>query len=141
MRTLVMALSALVCVAATPMGVLAHSGYDALRHSLAVPVLVDGAWTFPTRPARPRAAVEDYSAAIAEACAYYGCNPGYLESVMACESGGDPNAIAYNPASGNYTYGIFQIDAMWGGDAMTPVEQIWFAAEHLTKGDVWWACG
>lgn len=81
-----------------------------------------------------------YEAEIAEACAYYGCDPGYVTNVMYCESGGDHGAVAYNPSSGNYTYGIFQIDGMWGGGGMTPTEQIWFAAEHLTAGDIWWAC-
>jgi hypothetical protein len=83
----------------------------------------------------------DWYAEVAEACAYWGCSTDYVYSVLLCESGGDPGAIAYNESSGNYTYGLMQIDSMWGGDQMGPVEQIWFAAEHLTKGDIWWECG
>lgn len=83
----------------------------------------------------------DWYAEIAEACAVYGCDPDYVYAVMLCESGGDPNAVAYNETSGNYTTGLMQIDDMWGGASMSPVEQIWFAAEHLTAGDIWWECG
>lgn len=104
-----------------------------------VPKLVDGAWVMPT-PHQHAASSSDYVGMIEEACAYWGCSPDYLISVMNCESHGDPNATAYNPASGNYTVGLFQIDEMWGV-GYDPAAQVWFAAEHLTKGDVWWACG
>jgi len=112
-----------------------------------VPVMTDTGWRLPTRD-DTRAQSADYSvsggsyeAQIEEACAYYGCDPNYLISIMYCESGGDHSAVAYNPQSGNYTYGIFQIDGMWGGGGMSPTEQIWWTAEHVAKGDVWWACG
>jgi len=78
---------------------------------------------------------------IVAACDYYGCDPNYVYGVMMCESGGDPGALAYNPVSGNYTYGLMQIDGLCGGGGMSDAEQIWFAAEHLTAGDIWWACG
>jgi hypothetical protein len=108
------------------------------------PTFVDGAWVMPPRPVASLmqySGYGGYEAEIANACAYWGCSPDYLIGVMMCESGGDHGAVAYNPSSGNYTYGIFQIDGMWGGGGMTPAEQIWFAAEHLTKGDIWWSCG
>lgn len=82
-----------------------------------------------------------YEDQIVASCNYWGCDPNYLINVMYCESGGDQGAVAYNPDSGNSTCGIFQIDEMWGGCSMSASQQIDFAAEHLTKGDVWWACG
>jgi hypothetical protein len=108
-----------------------------------VPRWVGGQWVFPS-PAPSsahRRASGSYEDQIIEACAYYGCDPNYLIGIMYCESGGDMGAVAYNPVSGNYTYGIFQIDGMWGGGGMSATEQIWWAAEHITAGDVWWACG
>jgi hypothetical protein len=105
-----------------------------------------GHWVLPVVTHGPGRATGSYASGgyaeqIDAACAYYGCDPNYVYNVMMCESGGDPGAIAYNPQSGNYTYGLFQIDGMWGGGGMSDSEQIWFAAEHLTAGDIWWACG
>lgn len=110
------------------------------------PVWTGSTWMMPQpSPSSPsstrHASGGSYEDQIVEACNYYGCDPNYLITVMNCESGGDQSAVAYNPVSGNYTYGIFQIDGMWGGGGMTPTEQIWFAAEHLTAGDIFWSCG
>ena len=75
-----------------------------------------------------------YEAEIDAACAVYGCSTGYLVNVMMCESGGDPNAVGPNGE-----LGIFQVQpAIWG--VMSSSEQIWFAAQHLTAGDVYWVC-
>jgi hypothetical protein len=106
------------------------------------PRLVNGAWVMPTRHvhAQNEYYAGGYEAMIIEACQYYGCDPGYVITVMNCESGGNPYAEAYNPVSGNMTRGLFQIDDMWGVST-NPADQIWFAAEHLTAGDIWWACG
>lgn len=108
-----------------------------------VPEFTDGKWVLPARGANAAPAGQ-YSSGweqhAAEACAVYGCDPGYLMSIIMCESGGDPGAAAYNPSSGNMTLGLLQIDEMWGSIAYAGgVEQIWWAAAHL--GSVWWACG
>jgi soluble lytic murein transglycosylase-like protein len=88
-------------------------------------------------------AVEQWRPAVAEACAFHGCSTDYILGVIDCESGGNPNAVSdtINPGTGTYDYGLLQISTIWGGQNMTPAEQIWFAAEHLTAGDIWWQCG
>ena len=68
------------------------------------------------------------------ACQVYGCSPDYLYSVMLCESGGDPGAVGPHGE-----LGIFQIDPRYWG-TMSDTEQIWFAAQHLTAGDIYWVC-
>lgn len=79
--------------------------------------------------------VEQWRPVANEACAAYGCDPNYILNVMACESGGNPGAVGPNGE-----LGLMQIDpAYWG--TYSPVESIWFAAQHLTAGDIWWACG
>lgn len=82
-----------------------------------------------------------YEGMIYEVCANEGCHvsPETMIRVMYCESGGNQSAVAYNPQSGNYTYGIFQIDGMWGGGGMTAYQQVEYAAQHLGN-DVYWAC-
>lgn len=111
----------------------------------AVPVFDNGAWVLPEREHRQAsgsaAPQGGYEAMIRETCANSGCyvSPDTMIRVMNCESGGSMDAVAYNPKSGNSTYGIFQIDGMWGGGGMSAQEQIDFAAEHLGN-DIYWAC-
>lgn len=78
--------------------------------------------------------VEQWRPAVAEACAVHGCSTDYVLSVMACESGGDPSAVGPNGE-----LGLMQIDPRYWG-TYGPVESIWFAAEHLTAGDIFWVC-
>jgi hypothetical protein len=122
----------------------------------ATPSFVDGAWSMPagnvptfssgkwTMPPRPVASLMQYSgygggteqwrAEVDAACAVHGCSTDYILSVMACESGGNPNAVGPNGE-----LGLMQIDpAYWG--YYGPIESIWFAAEHLTAGDIYWSC-
>jgi hypothetical protein len=90
------------------------------------------------------AMVEQWRPAVDEACAVYGCSTDYILGVIDCESGGDPSAVSEipNPENGTHDYGLLQVnDYLWDGSSMGPVEQIWFAAEHLTAGTIWWACG
>jgi soluble lytic murein transglycosylase-like protein len=86
-------------------------------------------------------AVEQWRGAVDEACAANGCSTDYLLSIIACESGGDPNAVsvAINPGTGDHDYGLLQVSTIWGGQDMGPVEQIWFASEHAGR-DIWWVC-
>lgn len=109
----------------------------------AVPTFEDGSWVMPIRAQRPVEAQSggSYEEMIYEVCATEGCavSPETMIRVMNCESGGSMDAVAYNPESGNNTYGIFQIDGMWGGGGMSAREQIEFAANHLGV-DVNWSC-
>jgi hypothetical protein len=114
----------------------------------AVPVFDNGAWVLPAQgegnaavPAEGSGTGQSYEDMIYETCATQGCHvsPEEMIRVMGCESGGDMGAVAYNPESGNSTYGIFQIDGMWGGGGMSAQEQIDFAAEHLGN-DIFWSC-
>jgi hypothetical protein len=114
-----------------------------------VPAFVDGAWVMPPRPVQNY--YQSYNSGFntgweqhaAEACAVYGCDPGYLMSIIMCESGGDPGAAAYNPSSGNMTLGLLQIDELWGSIAYADgVSQIYWAAERLAAGQGYlWVCG
>jgi len=110
----------------------------------AVPEFHNGAWVLPGQDepaAAPLAAQGGYSSGVEQwrdevdaACATYGCSTDYILSVMACERGGDPNAVGPNGE-----LGLMQIQpAIWG--YYGPVESIWFAAQHLTAGDIYWAC-
>lgn len=78
---------------------------------------------------------QGYFDEMAAACQVYGCDPNYLYGVMLCESEGDPNAVGPHGE-----LGIFQIDPRYWG-YMSSTQQIWFAAQHLTAGDVYWVCG
>lgn len=76
-----------------------------------------------------------YYEEITEACQYWGCSPDYLEAVMLCEDPTlDPSAVGPNGE-----LGIFQVDPRYWG-VMSSSEEIWFAAQHLTAGDIYWAC-
>lgn len=80
------------------------------------------------------AAQSGYEDAIAAACARYGCDAGYLVSIMLCESGGNPDAVGAQGETG-----LFQIkDWIWhvGTD---PYAQIDFAARMISAGrtDLW----
>jgi soluble lytic murein transglycosylase-like protein len=89
-----------------------------------------------------QAGAESWRPAVAEACAVHGCSADYLLSIIACESGGDPNAVSYaiNPGTGMHDYGLLQISPIWGDVAYADgVTQIWWAASHL--GSVYWTCG
>ena len=112
-----------------------------------VPVLVDGHWLLPEPESigmgpDPVAAQSGYEAVAYEACAYHGCDGGYLVSIMNCESGQNPGAWHANPYGGA-DVGIMQInDATWGSIAYAgPVEQIWWAAEMISNGLAYhWSC-
>lgn len=84
--------------------------------------------------------VSQWAPTVEAACAVHGCDPGYLLNIIACESGGNPNAWHANPYGGA-DVGLLQInDATWGDVAYADgATQIWWAAAHL--GTVWWACG
>lgn len=78
--------------------------------------------------------VEQWRGAVDEACAVYGCSTDYILGVMDCESHGNPGAVGPNGE-----LGLMQIDpAYWG--TYSDIGSIWFAAEHLTAGDIYWAC-
>lgn len=108
---------------------------------LAVGALLAVSFSLGTVSAQYSGAVEQWRPAVDEACAVHGCSTDYVLGIIACESGGDPNAVSYdiNPGTGTHDYGLLQISTLWGGQNMGPVEQIWFAAANL--GDIYWACG
>lgn len=94
----------------------------------------------PARAYEP--AVEQWRGEVDAACAAYGCSTDYVLGVIACESGGDPDAVsnAINPGTGTHDYGLLQVSTLWGGQDMGPIEQVWFGAQHLTAGDIMWSC-
>lgn len=109
-----------------------------------VPTFEDGQWVLPAPEsvgmgpdpvaAQYGSGVEQWRGVATDACAIYGCSPDYILSVMQCESGGDPNAVGPNGE-----LGLMQIDpAYWG--TYSPEGSIYFAAQHLTAGDIYWAC-
>ena len=64
-----------------------------------------------------------------------------IMQLIACESGGNPNAVsaAINPGTGMHDYGLLQISPIWGDIAYADgASQIYWAAPRL--GSVWWAC-
>jgi soluble lytic murein transglycosylase-like protein len=85
-------------------------------------------------PAEAQGGVEQWRPTAEAACATFGCDPNYILNVMSCESGGNPWAVGPNGE-----LGLMQIQpAIWG--TFSPEGSIWFAAEHLTAGDIYWAC-
>jgi len=82
---------------------------------------------------------EDFTAAIYDACARYGCNGDQLVRVAACESGFDPYAVGPGGERGLFQFhpnGEWSYAAWYG-----PYEQIELAAQLFSQGrSDGWVC-
>jgi len=78
-----------------------------------------------------------YEQAAYSACAEYGCDGGYLYSILLCESNGNPDAVGPHGE-----LGVMQIDPRyWEAAYYSPYGQIEWSAMMIASGHAYlWAC-
>jgi soluble lytic murein transglycosylase-like protein len=85
----------------------------------------------------PYDAVGQWTPTVEDACGYDASCVNWMTQVIACESGGDPNAVGANGETGLLQFKLW----LWPGVSNDPYDQIYAAADAYLRGLGYnWVC-